>query len=464
MARNLFLPKSDRLVLAIFWLLFCGCTDFLDLPAPVNQVTNTSVFANDATAEAAMNGLYIQMVSNTNYFTSGGTGSIAVLAGLSADEMISYSSSADQLSFYSNNLDPANSTVRNAIWGQGYKLIFMANAVLAGLRDNPKLSPAIIAKLTGEARFIRGFCHFYLTSMFGEIPIALTTDYRLNNKTFQNPAEEVYRVIKDDLIESGRLLGDSYFQGERIRPTSHAAKALLARVYLYEENWQKAEEVSSSLLESNALHRLVEQPSGVFLKNSQEAIWQIMPVIPTYNTWEGRTLILLSRPNNVALSPTVMNWFENGDLRRMEWIDSIVVNDVAYYFPAKYKIQSGGTLVEYSMILRLAEQYLIRAEARAWLDDIPGAIQDLNSLRARAGLVPLAVNSREGVLAAIQQERRVELLSEWGHRWFDLNRTGSAEDVISTTKGITWNARAKLFPIPLTELNLNPRLYQNPGY
>jgi hypothetical protein len=117
-------------------------------------------------------------------------------------------------------------------------------------------------------------------------------------------------------------------------------------------------------------------------------------------------------------------------------------------------------------VFRLAEQFLIRAEARAHLDKITGANSakaDLNMIRDRAGLPPTVASTKEEMLAAILQERRMELFVEWGHRWFDLKRTGKASEVLSVLKP-RWDPTDVLYPIPYNELQLNPNMMQNAGY
>jgi hypothetical protein len=112
-------------------------------------------------------------------------------------------------------------------------------------------------------------------------------------------------------------------------------------------------------------------------------------------------------------------------------------------------------------IIRLAEIYLIRAEARAHL---PGkeaeALADLNAVRARADLGNLTLTAADDILLAIEAERGIELAFE-AHRWFDLVRTRRADDVLGITDERKW-----LFPIPFVEINADPDLAndQNPGY
>jgi starch-binding outer membrane protein, SusD/RagB family len=114
--------------------------------------------------------------------------------------------------------------------------------------------------------------------------------------------------------------------------------------------------------------------------------------------------------------------------------------------------------------LRLAEQYLIRAEARAQRENQAGAIDDLNVIRNRAGLLPLAYGlSKADVLLAVEKERKLELFGEgYGHRWIDLSRTNRINAVLSAEKPATWRATAALWPVPNIEIINNPALTPNP--
>ena len=118
---------------------------------------------------------------------------------------------------------------------------------------------------------------------------------------------------------------------------------------------------------------------------------------------------------------------------------------------------------------RLAEQYLIRAEAEAESSDPTDAVSDLNIIRARAGLSPSSVtpsSQKSDILAAIMHERQVELFCEWGNRLFDLKRTNTVQSILATEKGGPWlqDNHAALYPIPAGELILDHNLTQNPGY
>ena len=115
------------------------------------------------------------------------------------------------------------------------------------------------------------------------------------------------------------------------------------------------------------------------------------------------------------------------------------------------------------MVIRLAEQYLIRAEARAQQNKLGEAKTDLDVLRNRAGLPGTTASTQSQILNAVLHERQVELFSEMGHRWIDLKRTGQIDAILSVEK-TGWNTNASLYPIQLSQLEANLNLKQNPGY
>jgi hypothetical protein len=224
----------------------------------------------------------------------------------------------------------------------------------------------------------------------------------------------------------------------------------------------------------------------VFLSDSQEAIWQLKaPNNSFFNTPEGFNFIPSDAPQRegkATISPQLLSAFESGDLRRVNWISKY--NDASgtlgddSYFPYKYKVHISSTLTEYSTIFRLAEQYLIRAEARNEQGDATGAISDLNIIRTRSrdtisnqipnplSNLPLTLN-KDQIKSAIIQERRVELFAEQGFRWLDLKRTNlvnSVMAIVTPFKGGTWKPEKQLWPIPESEILNDANLQQNPGY
>lgn len=444
---------------------FIGCNSFVELDAPKTQVVSSNVFSNDAGARAAVSGILSQMMSGSS-FASGGTFAITNVAGLSADELNNHSSSAPQVAVYTNSLTATNNTAVNSNWNDMYSTIYQSNAVIEGAQSSTGLSKSMRTQVTGEAKFLRAFAYFYLINLYGDVPLLTSTDYRVNRLASRAPTSEVYKQIELDLTEAQQQLSAdfTYSGGEKVEPNKWAATALLARAFLYQKKWSEAESQSNALI-SGGQFSLAADLNSVFLANSDEAIWQLMPVFPGYNTTEATIMVISSNPTRVSATPAVTDVFEPGDNRATSWIATYTSGGKSYKYAYKYKVAlRNQPVTEYYTVFRLAEQFLIRAEARAMQNNFTGAIADVNAIRVRAGLAPLDPTglTQAEVLAAIAHERRAELFIEWGHRWFDLKRTGTIDAVLGSVKP-GWQSTDALFPIPQTEINADPNLTQNPN-
>lgn len=459
-----------------FSCLLASCSDFLTLDTPKSEIVTTTVFGSDETAGASLLAIYRELsITSTNFAGGGPTGSITVLAGLSADELQYHLAVAQPLALSGNALQADNTYLSNC-WSSAYYVIYLANTLLEGLQAAPTpLDP----QLRGEALFLRAFAHFHLVNAFGEVPLVTGTDYRVNNRLARAPVADCYRLVETDLLEAIALLPDGYAHagGLRIRANRHAARALLARVYLYQQQWAKAAETASLVIDAADLFTLETDLGKVFLKTSREAIWQLKPIATSMETREASTVIPLATrttPPIYSLAPNLLAAFAPGDRRRDAWVDEFTPrgSTEAYPYPAKYKVRTStntpeaiAARTEYSTVLRLAEQYLIRAEARLRLGAVTAAADDLNAVRTQHGGLPLLDADTDGALfEGIVRERSVEFFYEWGHRWFDLKRWGLADAVLAAAKP-GWKPTAALFPVPQHELDANPNLLpQNPGY
>lgn len=467
--------KTRRVVglIGLSLILFvASCEDFVTVPAPGTQLVQENVFKDDATALAALSSVYLKLADGFS-FADGDNKSITLLQGLYADEVASFTpiSSADaQLEFYFNNVSSLNALVE-ATWQRCYAITYESNRILEGLEKSTTLSSTLKQQLTGEAKFVLAFCHFYLVNLFGDVPLIITSDYRINAKVTRTPSNEVFEQIITDLLEAKNLLSEEYPSEGRVRVNRSAATALLARVYLYTGDFAAAELQASEIIDNLSKYELLPELNSVFLKNSKEAIWQLLPRGGAQNyTNEGFLFILRAPPTKYALRNEFYAAFETDDLRRTKWLDSVSSSSglTKWYFAHKYKENfSNATGAEYSMVLRLAEQYLIRAEGRTRQNKLTGtesAESDINAIRNRAGLPNTTAASLPELLSAIEQERRVELFTEWGHRFFDLKRTGRLDAVLDPLKP-NWESTDSLLPIPQSELLLNQNLKpQNPGY
>jgi len=443
-------------------LTISSCSDFIEVDDPITLLIRKDVFEDDLTAVAAVSGLYTSLAAQS------GLNSITYLTSLSSDEM-KVEQGVEPLQFYRNAILSTNASVAS-IWTESYSVIYKANSIIEGLEKSSKITIPLKNQLLGEAKFFRAFHHLYLVNLFGAVPYVIETDYTKNELISRVAIADVYEKITTDLLAAKALLSDdySYSQGTRVRVNKWAATALLARVYLYREDWLHAEEQATTVIGKTVLYALTVLDS-VFLKNSSETIWQLIPPNLQKYTSEGN---LFNRPSYSAgvatMSEELFTAFEDNDNRKTKWVGIGNSGAQSWCYPLKYKeTYNNGTGAEYSTVLRLAEQYLIRAEARAKQDKLTGAnsaASDLNIVRIRAGLPNTTAISKIDLLAAIQQEKKVELFTEWGHRWLDLKRTGQVNNILSSIKS-GWDDTDVLFPIPLTEIQLNPNLKpQNDGY
>lgn len=462
-----------------------ACKSYVDIDPPRTELSSQSLFVNDKTAISAMVGIYSDM-NSFNYFYANLI--TMFMGGMGSDEFAyALTSTAEFEEFKNNNVLPSNRFV-DQLWSEPYSYNYRANAVIEGVTASQTLSPEVKSQLLGEAKFMRAFFHFYLVNTFGDVPLILDTDVQKNTNLPRTPSADVYKAIISDLIDAKQLLDINYpGKGERTRPNKAAATLLLARAYLYTGNNVQAEIEATEVI-NNPQYQLLQgaNMNKSFLANSPEAIWQLQVVNNggSRNTWEGFTMTPASITAPVAyyrLTKGVgglVDAFEPGDLRKANWTGSYTTTatpPLTHTYPYKYKVRTApGIPTEYSMVLRYAEAYLIRAEARIQQSKFGLGKDDLDVIRSRAGFttpLPSFTTIAAGMLK-LEQERRVELFTEWGHRWYDLKRwksvTGDltktrADDVLPLTKP-SWKSTAILMPIPAEARKTNQSLSQNLGY
>lgn len=476
--------KIIKYILAVLLMTSAvSCENYVAVDPPKTELSSASVFVNDRSAIAAMVGVYSDMNALNYYFANIVT---MFLGSMSADDFTYAASLAEFDEFKNNTVQPGNRYIAQ-LWAQPYDYIYRCNAIIEGVTASTTLTPAVKNQLLGEARFTRAFCYFYLVNIFGDVPLILDTDVRKNTNLPRTAVNVVYEAVIDDLKQAKGLMEVNYPpNGARTRPAKAAATLLLARAYLYTGNNAQAEIEAGEVI-GNTNYELLQgaNMNKTFLANSRESVWQLEAVNTggNRNTWEGFTFV----PANLA-APTafyrltkgtggLVDAFDAGDLRKTNWTGSYTTTanpPVTHTYPYKYKVRTGTPVTEYSMVLRFAEAYLIRAEARMQQNKLKPGAEDLDVIRSRAGFTtPLATpaNTAAGMLL-VEKERRLEFFAEWGHRWFDLKRwkstTGAAgktraDDILPATKTF-WKSTAILMPIPTDARNTNPNLTPNPGY
>jgi hypothetical protein len=451
-----------KIVALVTLLMLLGCDSFVDVDPPSSQLTGALVFEDRTTANAAMVAIYSKLRDNS-VLTGSSIGTGTTL-GLYADELTYYGTNDQNLFFvFNNTLLPTTSLV-SQLWNQSYHQIYCANAVYEGCDNATALLPADKNRFMGEALFVRALLHFYLANLYGDVPYITSTDYEVNRLVSRLPVAAVYEKIVTDLNEAIALLPEAYSTPERVRPNRATAQALLARVFLYKGEWTEASNAASAVL-NNSLYVWETDIDKVFLKGCTATIWQFSPKLSGNNTNEAAVYIFASGPPpSVGLNSELYNAFDPNDLRKTHWIKSVTNGTNTWYHAYKYKQQNNtATSLEYSIQFRMAELYLIRAEARARQGELTSAKDDLNQVRSLAGLPNTTAQTSAEIVAAVLQERKFELFTEHGHRFFDLKRTGSLDATLSTFKP-GWNTTDQAWPIAETELLANPNLTQNPGY
>lgn len=464
--------KNIQFITPIYLLSLCfslimltiSCDSFVDVEQPNSQLTSEAVFNDYTTATAAMKDIYAKM--RDGGLLTGKPVGLSHLMGLYTDELVSYqTASTSGLPFYNNVLNSTHIYVQD-LWNTTYSQIYACNAVVHGVSKSTQLTAEQKNQLTGEALFVRALLHSYLTGAYGSCPYISSPAYQENIHVSRLPKIEVYALCIADLEQAKTLLPEAYVGNLRSRPNKFAVSALLSRIYLYAGMWAEASNEASSVINNTALYTWEPDLSKVFLKASTSTIWQFAAAGTTGNTQEGALFIFnAGPPPTVALNPVLYNSFETGDLRKSFWTRTITNGANTWHQPYKYRLGAGALpTAECSVMLRLAEQYLIRSEARAMQGELTNSKQDLNFIRNNAGLLASSAVTQPQLVDAIMKERRAELFTETGHRFFDLQRTGRLDVTLTTVKP-GWNTTDVYWPVPQSEILINPNLEpQNNGY
>ncbi|MBK5213454.1 MAG: RagB/SusD family nutrient uptake outer membrane protein [Flavobacteriaceae bacterium] len=419
---------------------------------PQNSISAENAFKTKEDIDKGILGAYASLQSLSYYGRT-----YSIFADLAADNLSHPvdATASDYAEVDNNNMLPENGSNSN-MWAIMYDGINVANNVISKVPIIPDMTEEERNAALAELYFIRALNHFNLTRYYGAIPIKLEPTVGVNGLDAPRvPVNEVYAQIITDLNFAAENLPNSRI---KIRGSKFAAKALLARVYLYQGNYQQAATMASDVL-NNGGYTLLSNYADVFAdEENAESIFEI-----SFSQLERNRIAEYNFPKSLngrrEVEPTqdLLDAYEAGDTR---FAASVAFADNLAY-AIKYDDLNLGA--DNFIVIRLADMYLIRAEALA-KGSAPDANQikaDLNTVRTRAGLSGITSNSIDQLISAIEKERRVEFAFE-GHRWFDLVRTGRAIDVLVNVTSINQT----LFPIPFDELQTNkdPGMFQNPGY
>ena len=357
-----------------------------------------------------------------------------------------------------NNLIAADNAIVDGIWTSNYDCINRVNNVLIRLADID-MTAQERNMYAGDGLFLRALSHYNLLCYFGGIPIKTKPTLDLNSiNQARNSLVEVYVQIIVDLSIAEQILPKTRSVG---RASAYSAKALLARVYLSAFQYDNDPVLADSAIMkageviSKGGYALAPAFNDLYNGNTTESIFEVIFDAMNYNRLAQYFFpVSLTARYEVSPPPGFVQSFQATDTVRFN--ASITFDEKNLPYGIKYKDYTSGTDRVY--VLRLAEMYMIRAEAQAYSNgNIEDIRSDINILRTRAGLPATTATTYDELKLAIEAERRHEFAFE-SQRWSDLVRTKRATAVLGIDEKFT------LFPIPLSELQTNTLMTQNPGY
>lgn len=448
--------KRFRFILtATVLVMVSACETNVLEPEPIDVVINDVVLNEPKDIPNVEIGLYAAFRGMTN--------NIIIAGDLTADNLIHLGTFSQYRELGIKKITSANASVA-AMWGSLYGTIYISNFMLERLPSIPAVPAATRAQAEATARYIRGMCYFIGAYTFGDLPLVTTTNIEDNRNIARTSRDEILAFAEADITSALGNLPET--PPSPAFASEYAVRAALARLYLFTQNWAAAETNASIVINSGRYELDSDYLDIVYSDFPTESIFEVGYTIAddpaTLNTlFKSRREIVPSNELVVALAGA-----ESGDrLGSMVFdIDNLKGSDNGWSV-AKY-----GTAVDDNnniIVFRLAEMYLIRAEARAHLGNISGvasAQSDVNLLRERANATLVGDVSQSVMIRLIEEERRFELAFE-GHRWYDLVRTGRANTVMPAFNS-NWRDAYNLWPVPQREIQTNPSLDgdQNPGY
>jgi len=429
-----------------------SCKKYLD-EKPNNAIAIEDAIIDAGTARAAIIGAYDRVQS---YYAS----QYPTLGTITADNVIFNGTLSEYLQLDQNAI-PTDNVITIGTYQNIYKAINSANSVIAGVPavSDPLLTAAEKNKIIGEAYFIRALSYFDLARGWGGVQLQLkpTTDLAGLKGVKRSTLDQTYDQVLADLVQAENLLPED--GTTRNRAQKSTARALRARLHLYRKQWADAENYASQVI-ANTKYALVKPYKSFFTAPflTSESVFEL-----TYSANDKNGFWSTWYPSSAGGSFTL----KPSDKIVAKLNDPLIGGTrntlIAGTSPSVYGVLYNTTTasIDPSYVIRIAELYLIRAEARAQQGKLTGAnsaASDLNIIRDRAGVAPTTAATQADLLQAIEDENSVEFAFE-AHRWFDLTRTGRAGAVL----GIT-NPNYFLFPIPLSDVLSDPDVTQNPGY
>lgn len=480
-------------------LFLFSCSKLSEKPASV--IVSNQFYTNSSDAVAAVNAVY-------NTLNSDPLGDFAMYG--RQLNLLTENASDNQI-FSPSNTNPDVRALGTATyvsinsrilknWQQQYFGINRANIAIDQVASIPASAfsdTALQTRLINEAKFIRALLYFNLVRLWGAVPLILHNPTSVEVTAQQVPRtlqDSVYAQIIQDLTDATHLPA-SYAAADIGRVTSGAAHTLLAKVYVTLRQWQLAQTELQTVITGGYGYALFPNFKDVFQKATKNGIEHIFSVQFVSNGGEANSTQSLSQsftsfntgtyPIDIPSDSSISGLFDSTDTRK-----------AVTFYTSQFNAQSGQTsvfhnpytpyfnkFVDFSItplnnqpvsginfpVIRYAEVLLLDAETRNEINGGPTteAYQSINQVRARAHVPDLTPGLNQSEFRdSVFLERRKEFIQE-GHRWFDLKRQGG-DVLVNSLKVFSAKQAASLkdtlFPIPLTEIQLDPLLTQNPGW
>lgn len=473
--------KKIHIIVLIASLMFVSCENFLTEEPKLQQSTELSLATYDGLDNAVF-GAYAPLVS-VNWY-----GASFVLDA----EMRSGNGYRDVNHNSGRYTVPYDfsytSTSTPALWGTAYYVISAVNNVLPNLDDKVGVDGVTqqdVDNLRAEALFLRALAHFDLVRTYAKqytvdkaapgVPYVTVTDPA--GKPARDAVEVVYNNIVTDLTTAEGSIASNYSRTGATNPASVVSKlaiqALLSRVYLYMGEWQKAADYANTVIKSDKYSMWkADEYADAFKEDKREGGEVIFEVFGlASNSYDGYwdAISWQTKPDGYADNATsndLISLYEEDDVRGKMFVNNPEKAPNTYW-TTKYAGKDKGTPdVTNTIVLRLSEMYLNRAEAIVRGATIAGvsAVADLNTIRSNRGASAVTSAGVNDVMS----ERRLELAWE-GHHWYDLARTkGSVNRThysgAEVNRNIPADSKFWVLPINKRELDVNENLVPNPGY
>lgn len=451
-----------RYSLVLVMTVLASCQDVLE-PKPVDLLVDDLVLNEPNDVQPVRIGLYSAFR---------GMASANIIAGdFTADYIQANGTFTDYIQFGTKQITASNGTV-DALWASIYNTIYVANFIIERLPLISGVSDATKKSVLAEARFLRGWANFIGAYTYGDIPKVTSTDQAANTTIARTAKADILATVLADYQAALTDLPNVASSGTATTNAAYLNKincqAAIARYYLYQKNWAQAEALASVVINSG-IYTMQTNFADVVTKDfTAESILEV-----GYNLTDdpgtsstGLNNLLVGRREVIPSNQLITTLISPEAGTRTQTI--------TFNAQQQRGSDNGWTVRKYGtasednnniVLIRLAEMYLIRAEARAQqgkLTGTTGAVADLNVLRTRAKAPAITLTAQADILLAVERERVYELAFE-GQRWYDLVRTGRAQAVMSAFSP-NWDKHLELWPIPQREIQQNSALTQNPGY